>query len=88
MKKKDTAFKFPCQFPIKVMGAVDVDLEKVVTQIIQKNIDEKDIVEIKSVLSTQGNFMSVTALIMARNQKQLDTLYHKLSKHKATKMVL
>ncbi len=88
MKKKQTLFEFPCQFPIKVIGGIDSDLKTIVTQIIEKYVDPQDIVEINLVNSTQGNFVSVTALIMARDQKLLDTLYQKLSKHKAIKMVL
>lgn len=39
-------------------------------------------------LSKQKNYLSITANIMATSQKQLDTIYTELNKHKLVKVTL
>ena len=38
--EKDTIMKFPCQFPIKVMGKVSDDFDIVVGDIVRKHAPE------------------------------------------------
>ena len=42
MKKsdQDTIMKFPCQFPIKVMGMASDDFDTMVVEIIKKHVTE------------------------------------------------
>ena len=40
-KETDTLFNFPCDFPIKIMGRCDCDLEILVVEIINKYVRYK-----------------------------------------------
>lgn len=90
MKDNDqnTLIKFPCYFPIKVMGEVQEDFTKMVVIIIKKydkNFNESAI-EIKG--SSQGKYIGLTCNIYVTSKKQLDAIYSELSGLSITKFVL
>ena len=87
-KATDTLFKFPCTFPIKVMGDADQDIEKLVKQTLQEHVNAKRSIKIQSKLSSNETYISVTGTFTAESKDQLDTIYKILSKHKSVKMVL
>jgi putative lipoic acid-binding regulatory protein len=76
---KDTLFKFPCDYPLKVMGRHDDDFRSLVLGIVQKHagaIDAKSIVERPS---KDGTYLSLTITFEAQSKEQLDTLYRELT---------
>jgi putative lipoic acid-binding regulatory protein len=81
--------KFPCLFPIKVMGINHLDLVAEVAAVISRHVShfnpQEDVV---TKLSKKGNYLSVTATIMATSQEQLDKIYIELNKHKLVKITL
>ncbi|MCC2624934.1 MAG: hypothetical protein K0R14_807 [Burkholderiales bacterium] len=81
--------KFPCLFPIKIMGINHLDLVAEVIAIISSHVShfnpQDDVV---TKLSKQGNYLSVTATIMATSQEQLDKIYTELNNHKLVKITL
>ena len=85
---KETLIKFPCEFPLKIMGETQYDIEELVKKLIKKHIKDDAIIELKSRTSQQGNYTSVTVTFNAQSKKQLDALYNTLSKHKHINMVL
>ncbi|MGE4597100.1 MAG: DUF493 domain-containing protein [Methylophilaceae bacterium] len=90
MKDNDqnTLIKFPCYFPIKVMGEAQEDFTKMVVIIIKKydkNFNESAI-EIKG--SSQGKYIGLTCNIYVTSKKQLDAIYSELSGLSITKFVL
>ncbi|MCE3268574.1 MAG: hypothetical protein K0R49_826 [Burkholderiales bacterium] len=81
--------KFPCLFPIKIMGNNHIDLVPQIIAIISRHtlqFNPQD--DIVTRLSKQGNYLSVTATIMATSQEQLDEIYTELNKHELVKMTL
>ena len=78
---EETLFEFPCQFPIKAFGKTDVELPVVVTEIVRRHVTELDETAIKSRLSKDGNFVSVTVIIEATSKQQLDAIYQDLTDH-------
>ena len=86
---KKSVIEFPCQFPIKVMGVKHDDLIPEVVAIISAQVHdfnpELDIV-IKP--SSKGNYLSITAMINAKSQEQLDNIYRALNKHVLVKITL
>jgi len=81
--------KFPCLFPIKIMGINHLDLVAEVVAIVSRHTAHFDPQnDITTKLSKRGNYMSVTATIMATSQEQLDTIYIELNKHKLVKITL
>ncbi len=88
---KKSLLKFPCLFPIKVMGLNNGNFTQQVIDTISNycNIDDfnpNNDVHIKT--SKQGNYLSVTATIMAQSQIQLDNIYIALNKNNLVKITL
>ena len=79
---------FPCDFPIKVMGARDDGFAQTVLAIVLRHAPDfrPDTVEMR--VSGGGNYLSVTCTVRAGSREQQDALYRDLSTHPAVKMVL
>ena len=71
--------QFPCPFPIKAMGRNSDDFENVVREIILSRADLVAGEQVKLTPSKAGNFISVTAVIEAQSQSQLDAIYQALT---------
>jgi putative lipoic acid-binding regulatory protein len=68
--------EFPCRFPIKAMGRQRDGFEQLVTRIV---CTHAELWPGEAVRSTAGRFVSVTAVIEARSQEQLDAIYQELT---------
>ncbi len=79
---------FPRIFPIKVMGANQEDFEALVLEIIRKHASLAGDEVVKSRLSRNARFVSLTVHINAQNQDQLDNIYRELSSHERVLMML
>lgn len=80
--------KFPCYFPIKVIGEVSDNFIEEVISIIEKHTDKFDKSTIQMRGSNQGKYISLTCNIYVKSKEQLDKVYMGLSKHPITKFVL
>ncbi|MSP27627.1 MAG: DUF493 domain-containing protein [Methylococcales bacterium] len=78
---EETLFEFPCEFPIKAMGKADGELHIVVADIVRRHAVDVDETAVKTRLSKDGNFISVTVTIEATSKKQLDAIYQDLTDH-------
>lgn len=84
----DELFDFPCDFPIKIMGRCDCELEILVVEIINKHIAEEAGNNVAVRPSGKGNFISVTVVIKANNREQLDNIYIELTAREEVLMAL
>ncbi len=73
--------KFPCLFPIKMMGRDDDNFRRAALAIVAEHAGDVAEDAIKIAPSSAGNFVSVTVTITAQNQDQLDAIYRALSSH-------
>jgi len=73
-----SVFEFPCRFPIKALGRSSADFERVVREIVCAHAALAEGEDWRVTPSRGGNFLSVTAVIEARSQAQLDTIYQAL----------
>ncbi len=80
--------EFPCEFPLKVMGASSAAFEEIVAEIVKSHVDETLLMSLNSRTSSGGKYVSVTAVFEAQNRVQLDALYRELSGHPLVLMVL
>ena len=76
---EQSLLEFPCRFPIKAMGRASDDFEKKVSDIILGRAELWPGDELRTVPSKAGNFVSVTAVIKATSQEQLDAIYYELT---------
>ena len=91
--KKETGeenriLEFPCRFPIKAMGKSADDFDVLILAIVRKYVSDIHEGALKTRLSRDGNFISVTVTIEAQNQEQLDSIYQELSAHERVIMAL
>lgn len=91
MMKSETAnslLEFPCRFPIKAMGRRSAEFERIVSDIIFTHAQLMSGESIRVTPSKAGNFISVTAVIEAESQRQLDNIYQSLTNCKLVLMAL
>lgn len=74
----DSPIKFPCRFPIKVMGRNTPEFEALVMQAIALHAGESPM-DIHRRPSSGGKFVSVTVTITAESRDQLDEIYRSLT---------
>lgn len=85
---EETLLEFPCQFPIKVMGKVDVEFDLLVLELIRPHVEDLHSDAVKFRPSKSGNYLAVTVTITATSKKQLDAIYQALTAHPQVLMAL
>ena len=71
--------EFPCRFPVKAMGRQSDKFESIISEIVFRHASLWPDEIIWSQPSGSGNFVSITLVIEARSQKQLDAIYQDLT---------
>ncbi len=79
-ESNDDIFKFPCEYPIKVFGLNQPDLEKSVCSIIENYVGKLHENQISIKNSSKGKYVSITVRIIATSRKQLDSINTDLQK--------
>ncbi len=88
VEEKDSPLKFPCVFPIKVLGRTRDGFAQAVSEVVVRHAPDFDPAALEMRSSKEGNWLSVTATINANSRAQLDALYRELVAHPMVKMVL
>lgn len=83
-----TNLKFPCNFPIKVMGKNSPEFLDQVLMIFHQHFPEAGNGDIKKRYSQFTNYMSITVTVHAQNKEQLDALYRDLTSNPLVLMAL
>jgi putative lipoic acid-binding regulatory protein len=84
----DSLLEFPCDFPIKIMGAARDDFALAIVTVVQTHAPDFDAATVDMRASGKGNYLAVTCTIRATSREQLDRLYRDLSSHPYVKIVL
>jgi len=84
----DSLIEYPCDFPIKVMGAASADFAGIVCHLVRAHAPDYDAASISTRASAGGKYVSVTCTVRVESREQLDNLYRDLSTHPAVAMVL
>lgn len=85
---EESLLKFPCDFPIKIMGRDEDALHIVISEIFSRHAADTKAENIKRRLSKKGNYVSVTVTINATSREQLDNIYRELTASEYTLFVL
>ena len=85
---KETLLEFPCDFPIKIMGARVDGFAQAVAEVVLGHAPEFDPASMEMRPSSKGNYLSLTCTIRATSKDQLDALYRALTAHPMVKVVL
>jgi putative lipoic acid-binding regulatory protein len=84
----ESLFKFPCDFPLKVLGRKSDDFRSIVLGIVQKHAGDIDPAGIEERPSRDGNYLSLTGTFRAQSREQLDALYRELTSCERVLVVL
>jgi putative lipoic acid-binding regulatory protein len=85
---EQSLIEYPCDFPIKVMGANVEGFVTAVTHVARQFDPGFDASTVEIRPSKGGNYLGVTITIRATSRPQLDELYRTLTTHPMVKMVL
>ncbi len=88
VERNKDLIEYPCDFPLKIMGATHDDFLSTVTKIVSAHDPDFDASTIETRHSSNGNYLSVTATIRATSREQLDNVYMALTSHPLIKIVL
>ena len=84
----DSLIEYPCDFPIKIMGAMQDAFAQTMVDVVSSYDAEFHAGKLEMCPSTKGNYLSLTVTVRATSREQLDNLYRALSSHPMVKMVL
>lgn len=87
-REPDSLIEFPCDFPLKIMGARHDRFAQTVVDIVLRHAPDFDPAAIEMRASSKGKYLSLTCTIRAVSRAQLDALYIELSGHDMVTMVL
>jgi len=79
---------FPCEFPIKVMGLTQDGYAQAIVEVVRRHAPDFDPSTLEMRASRQGKYLSLTLVVRAVSQDQLDGLYRELCDHPMVQMVL
>jgi putative lipoic acid-binding regulatory protein len=82
------ALKFPCLFPLKVMGLNTDGLYPAVHAILKKHVTDLDPGAFTSRLSSSAKYLSITVTFTAHGRDQLNAIYQELNEHELVLMTL
>lgn len=85
---RQTLIDFPCDFPIKIMGARVDEFAQVVMEVVLRHAPDFEPAAMEMRPSSKGNYLALTCTVRAVSQAQLDALYRELSSHPLVKVVL
>jgi putative lipoic acid-binding regulatory protein len=85
---EETLLEFPCDFPLKVMGAAQDGFAQAVAAVVVRHAPEFDPATMVMRPSKAGNYLSLTCTVRATSKAQLDALYLELTAHPLVKIVL
>ena len=86
--EKDTLLEFPCEFPLKIMGATQEGFAEEIVRVVQLHAPDFDATRLEMRASSGGNYISLTCTVTATSKEQLDNLYRALTAHPLVKVVL
>lgn len=84
----DSPIKYPCSFPIKIMGSRVDGFAESVCLIVRAHAPDFDPASVEMRPSRNGNYLGLTVTINAQSRQQLDNLYLALTQHPMVKVVL
>jgi len=85
---EESLIKYPCDFPIKIMGKSQQGFTQSVLEIVKIHAPDFDDATLEVRTSRSGTYMSLTCTIRATSRIQLDSIYQALHSHPMVTMLL
>ena len=87
-QSRQSLLEFPCDFPIKIMGARVDGFAQAVIEVVLRHAPDFDPAGVEMRPSSKGNYLAVTCTFRAVSQVQVDAMYRELTSHPMVKVVL
>lgn len=84
----ESLLEFPCDFPVKIMGVMGDGFAEAVVAIVARHAPDFSPQTVEMRPSRGGNYLSLTCIIRAQSQAQLDALYRELTAQPEVRFVL
>jgi len=78
-RDEHSPLKFPCRFPIKVMGHASPTFEAEIIALVRQHVAELSDDAISRRPSKGGKYLALTITIEATSRQQLDAIYQALA---------
>ena len=88
MTEQSSPIKYPCEFPIKIMGKSHQDFIQTVVAIVKQHAPDFQDTSMEIKASKNNTYLSITCTIHATSRTQLDALYQELYGHPMVAIVL
>ena len=85
---KESLIDFPCDFPIKIFGQSQQGFAQAVMEVVLQHDPEFKPASIEMKSSKNARYISLTCIVRATSQQQLDNIYRDLCDHPQIIMVL
>ena len=85
---EETLLEFPCDFPIKIMGANQPGYAQAILEVVLRHAPDFDAAGMEMRASRKSTYLSLTCTVRATSKAQLDALYRELSAHPMVRVVL
>ena len=85
---RPTLIEFPSDFPLKIMGLAVEGFAQEIAELVVRHAPEFDAASMEMRPSKTGKYLSLTCIVRATSQAQLDGLYVALTVHPMVKVVL
>lgn len=79
---------FPCDYPIKVVGDVHDEFHKEVYDIVIRHDPTMTTERVSQKISRKGNFVSISFMLVAQSEQQLEALFTDLKQLESVRLVL
>ena len=76
---EETLFKFPTDFPVKIMGRASDEFRSLVLGIVTRHFGPLEPHRIEERPSSSGKYLSLTCTVYAHSKAELDALYLELT---------
>ena len=86
--ERESLIEFPCDFPIKIMGARVEGFAQAIVEVVVRHDPGFDAATVEMRPSSKGNYLALTCTVRATSQGHLDGIYRELSSHPMVKVVL
>lgn len=80
--------EFPCDYPIKVMGIASLAFQQEVLEVIHRHASPVPDNKVTERASAKGNYVSITVIIEATGEAQLNKIFRELMDQESVKIVL
>jgi putative lipoic acid-binding regulatory protein len=88
MMNDEVRITYPCDYPIKVVGDVRPDFHEEVYDVVARHDPTMTTDRISQRTSRKGNFISISFMLVAESEQQIESLFIELKQIESVRLVL